>query len=323
MSPQSQAQMFKNKKVLITGSSGFVGKNFVPLFKNLDAKLFLPKKSDYDLTIQSDVKAMFNEIKPEIVFHFGALVGGLQANMDRPADFCYENLVAQTHMLHEAFLFDCEKYITLMGGCSYPGNANSPIIEEDMWNGFPHDGAAPYSSAKRMNIVMSQAYRKQYGFNSIVLVPGNIYGPYDNFDLNNSHVIPALIRKYYEAKLNNVDEIIAWGSGKPERDFIYIDDAVKAILKASEIYNSSEIINISSGNSVSIRELTETIANVVNFKGKITWDASKPDGQLKKGFDVTKMKSILDFQPKTSLKLGIEKTYDWFVSNYNDARLNS
>ena len=315
--------MYKNKRVLITGSNGFVGKNFVPLFSEIDTNLYLPKKSDYDLTKQTDIQNMLSEIKPDIVFHFGALVGGLKANMDRPADFCYENLVAQTIMLHESFKIGCEKYITLMGGCSYPGDAKSPIIENDMWNGFPHDGAAPYSSAKRMNIVMSDAYRKQYNFNSIVLVPGNIYGPYDNFDLNNSHVIPALIRKYYEAKINNLDEVIAWGSGKPERDFIYIADAVKAIFKAAEIYNSSNIINISSGVAVTIKELTETIADVVDFKGRINWDTSKPDGQLKKGFDVSKMKEILGFQPQTLLKDGIKKTYEWFVDNYEDARLKN
>lgn len=314
--------MFKNKKILITGSNGFVGKNFIPLFDEISCDLFLPVKSDYDLREQNQVKSMLKDIKPDIVFHFAGLVGGLQANMDRPADFCYENLLSQTLMLHESYVSGCEKYITLMGGCSYPGEAKSPISENDMWNGMPHEGAAPYSTAKRMNIIMSEAYRRQYGFNSIVLVPGNIYGPHDNFDLKNSHVIPALIRKYYEAKLNKVDKIIAWGSGKPLRDFIFIEDATEAIFKASQEYNSSDIINISSGSSVSIRELTETIAEVVNFEGKIEWDLSKPDGQMKKGFDVTKMQKILNFQAKTSLKDGIQKTYEWFVKNYEEARLD-
>jgi GDP-L-fucose synthase len=208
-----------------------------------------------------------------------------------------------------------------MGGCSYPGSARSPIIEEDMWQGFPHSSAAPYSSAKRMNIVMSQAYRKQYNFNSIVLVPGNIYGPEDNFDLNNSHVIPALIRKYYEAKINGADKVVAWGSGKPLRDFIYIGDAVEAIYKAACVYNSSDIINISSGTSVSIKDLTETIAAVVQFEGEILWDTSKPDGQMEKGFSVDKMQEILAFKPSVNLRDGLAKTYDWFVENYGKARL--
>jgi len=313
--------MFDNKRVLITGSSGFVGRNFVPLFSNSSAKLFLPGKSDYDLREQSDVRNLLSEVKPHFVFHFGALVGGLQANMDRPADFCSENLLSQTMMLHESYKAGCEKYITLMGGCSYPGSAKSPIVEEDMWNGFPHAGAAPYSSAKRMNIVMSEAYRRQYNFNSIVLVPGNIYGPEDNFDLKNSHVIPALIRKYYEAKTNNLDQVVAWGSGKPLRDFIYIGDAVKAIYKASCEYNSSDIINISSGTTVSIKELTEQIASTVAFKGEIIWDTTKPDGQMEKGFSVQKMRDILDFEPAVSLESGLKKTYDWFVKNHDNARL--
>lgn len=314
--------MYSNKRILITGSSGFVGKNLVPLFNETSAKLFLPTKSDYDLREQKHVKSLLSETKPDIVFHLAALVGGLQANMDRPADFCYENLIVQTMMMHESYKVGCEKYITLMGGCSYPGDATSPIEEGAMWEGLPHSGAAPYSTAKRMNIIMSQAYRKQYGFNSIVLVPGNIYGPHDNFDLRNSHVIPALIRKYYEAKLNKVDKIIAWGSGKPLRDFIFIGDATEAIFKASQEYNSSDIINISSGSSVSIRELTETIAEVVNFEGEIEWDATKPDGQMNKGFAVNKMQKILNFQTKTSLKDGIQKTYEWFVENYEEARLD-
>lgn len=315
--------MFDNKRILVTGASGFVGKNFSPLLRDTNAEVFLPTRADCDLTEQNEVRRLLADTKPQIVFHFGALVGGLQANIDRPADFCTQNLLAQTIMMHEAHSIGCEKYVTLMGGCSYPATANSPIVEEDMWEGFPHAGAAPYSSAKRMNIVMSQAYREQYGFNSIVLVPGNIYGPEDNFDLRNSHVIPALIRKYYEAKLNGDTQVVAWGSGRPLRDFIYIGDAVQAILKAALQYDSSEIINISSGEAVTIKDLTETIASVVGFDGEIVWDTSKPDGQMKKGFSVEKMRSVLDFCPTTSLRAGLLKTYEWFVENYDSARLDA
>jgi len=315
--------MFDKKRVLVTGASGFVGKNFTPLLRDMNAEVFSPTRADCDLTEQNEVRRLLADIKPHIVFHFGALVGGLQANMDRPADFCSQNLLAQTIMMHEANVIGCEKYITLMGGCSYPATANSPIPEDAMWEGFPHAGAAPYSSAKRMNIVMSQAYREQYGFNSIVLVPGNIYGPEDNFDLRNSHVIPALIRKYYEAKVNGDNQVVAWGSGRPLRDFIYIGDAVQAILKAALQYNSSDIINISSGEAVSIKELTETIASVVGFDGEIIWDTSKPDGQMNKGFSVEKMKNVLDFNPTTSLRSGLSKTYEWFVEHYDSARLDA
>ena len=207
--------MFKNyndKKILVTGSQGFVGRNFAPLLDQNCKELLLPTRSDYDLLEQNDVRALLNDCSPDIVFHFAGQVGGLQANMNSPADYCYKNLLMQTTMMHESFEKGVEKFITLIGGCSYPNDAESPIKEESMWLGYPHMGASAYSTAKRMNIVMSNAYRQQYGFNSIVLVPGNIYGPWDNFDLENSHVIPALIRKYHEATNEGLEKITAWGS---------------------------------------------------------------------------------------------------------------
>ncbi len=265
---------------------------------------------------------MLQQYKPDLVIHLAGLVGGIGANRERPADFNYTNLLMGTTMLHESWKAGVKKYITTIGGCSYPAHAPSPIKETELFNGYPQKESAPYSLAKAMSVVQAQAYRQQHGFNAVVLVPGNLYGPYDNFDLKNSHVIPALIRKYTEAKAAQKTEVSAWGSGRPTRDFIYIADACDAILKAAEHYDAADIINISSGQTVTIKELTETIAQLVGFKGRVVWDTSKPDGQMEKGFDVTRMKQLLGFECRTSLRDGLQKTIDWFQANPNLARLN-
>lgn len=312
----------RGKRLLVTGATGFVGRNLVPRLKEIGAIVIAPTRHEYDLNNQSAVQQMYRELKPEIVLHLSGLIGGLMANKDRPADFYYQNMLSQTMVMHGAFEAGCTKFLTLMGGCSYPGKAISPIDETQMWNGYPQGESAAYSSAKKMNIVMSNAYREQYGFNSIVLVPGNIYGPWDNFDLRNSHVIPALIRKYHEAKISNSPKVTAWGTGRAVRDFIYISDAVEAIIIALEKYNSSEIINISAGTGVTIRQLTESIAEVVDYKGEIEWDTTKPDGQLEKVFAVDRMREVLQFSPSIELRRGLESTYDWYQKNLAIARLN-
>ena len=313
----------QGKRVLVTGAGGFVGSNFVPLLKEKECEVIPISRKDYDLLEQSEVRRMFAEIKPEVVFHFAGLIGGIMANKTSPADYNYQNMLMGTMVLHEAFQAKVEKYISLIGGCSYPAHAPSPIKETELWNGYPQAESAPYSLAKAMSVVQSQAYRKQYGFNSIILAPGNLYGAFDNFDLENSHVIPALIRKYYEANQNGVNEITAWGTGKPTRDFIYVEDACEAILKAAEIYNGEEIINISSGKETTIKELVETVAEVVGFAGSINWDTTKPDGQMFKGFDVSRMREWLKFECKTSLREGLQKTFKWYEENHSIARLNA
>jgi GDP-L-fucose synthase len=309
-------------KILVTGSSGFVGRNLVELMRSRGLNPVTPTRKDYNLLEQAEVRRMFAEIKPDVVFHLAGLIGGIGANRERPADFNYQNMVMGTMVLHESWKAGVKKYITLMGGCSYPAHAPSPIKETELFNGWPQAESAPYSLAKAMSAVQAQAYRQQHGFDAIVLVPGNLYGPYDNFDLKNSHVIPALIRKYTEAKAAGKAEVMAWGSGKPTRDFIYVADACEGILLASEKYSGPEIINISSGQTVTIKELTETIAELVGFKGRVAWDTSKPDGQMYKGFDVTRMKQMLGFECHTPLREGLKKTIDWFVANPNLARLN-
>ncbi|HEX3626177.1 MAG TPA: GDP-L-fucose synthase [Verrucomicrobiae bacterium] len=309
------------KKILVTGASGFVGSNFIPLLRESGCELAVPSRQDYDLLQQDQVRQMLGHYKPEIVFHFAGLIGGIGANKARPADFLYENLLMGTAMLHECFRAGVQKYVTLMGGCSYPAHAPSPIKETELFNGMPQAESAPYSLAKAMSAVQAAAYRRQHNFNAVVLVPGNLYGPGDNFDLNNSHVIPALIRKFVDAKAANTPEVSAWGSGKPTRDFVYISDACEAILIAAEKYNQSDIINVSSGQTISIKLLTETIAELTGYQGKVVWDVSKPDGQLYKGFDVTRMKEILGYECRTSLRDGIRKTIDWYLSKPEGLRL--
>ena len=317
----TNSYFWKDRRVLLTGSSGFVGKNLKPMLEDTGCVLFAPSRNDFDLLDQSAVRQMMKVARPEIVIHLAALSGGIMDNKKKPADYCYQNLFMGTSVMHEAWSAGANKYITLIGGCSYPAHAENPIREADLWNGYPQPESAPYSIAKKMAVVQAEAYRRQYGFNAIVLVPGNLYGPYDNFDLEASHVIPALVRKYYEARINNNDEVLAWGTGAAVRDFIYIEDACEAIIKAIEEYDQAEIINISSGVPITIRELVETIAELSQYSGKITWNPSQPEGQLLKGYDVTQMKQLLKYFPKTTLREGLKKTIEWFSLNYSSARL--
>ena len=307
--------------MLVTGATGFVGSNFVPLLKKAGCELATPTRRDYDLLEQAQVRRMFQDHRPDLVLHFAGLIGGIGANKSRPAEFCYQNLLMGTLMLHESWRAGVQKYLTLMGGCSYPARAPSPIRETELFNGMPQAESAPYSLAKAMSAIQAEAYRRQNGFNAVVLVPGNLYGPFDNFDLNNSHVIPALIRKYLEAKAAGKPEVVAWGSGRPTRDFVYVTDVCEAVLLAAEKYNASDIINLSSGHAVSIKELTETVAELTGYTGRVVWDASKPDGQLYKGFDVTRMKTLLSYECRTSLRDGIQKTIEWYLSKPAGLRL--
>jgi GDP-L-fucose synthase len=259
---------------------------------------------------------MFTEIQPDIVVHLAAYVGGILANRNYPADFIYRNLTINTQVIHEASVFGVEKLMTCIGGCSYPNAAQSPISEESLFNGLPTKESAPYSMAKAVGFLQVKSYREQYNLNGIVLVPGNAYGPYDNFSRDNSHVIPGLIRKIYDAKKSKEKRFVVWGTGKPVRDFVYIQDVVDGLIKALEEYNGPDLINISSGIPTSIKGLVELIAKLSDFDGEIVWDAGKPDGKAYKVFDVTRMRNVLNYECRTSLKEGLEKTIEWFNQNY-------
>lgn len=310
-----------SSRILVTGGTGFVGRNLVPLMRQRGLNPLTPTRQQYDLLEQSAVRQLLGDHTPDVVFHLAGLIGGIGANKARPADFCYQNLLMGTMMLHECFKAGVKKYITVMGGCSYPAKAPSPIKETELFNGYPQMESAPYSLAKAMSAVQAEAYRRQHGFNAIVLVPGNLYGPHDNYDLNNSHVIPALIRKYIEAKAAGENEVPAWGSGKPTRDFVYVADVCEALLLAAEKYDGSDIINISSGNTITIKELTETVAELTGYRGRVVWDTSKPDGQMFKGFDVSRMKEVLGHECRTTLRDGLRKTIDWYLANPSQVRL--
>jgi len=309
---------YRDARIVMTGATGFVGRNLQEAMRAAGYTQVVPLSSrEYDLLEQGEVRRMVREQRPEVVIHLAALSAGIKANKERPAEFFYRNLMMTTMVLHESCVAGVKKFMTCMGGCSYPAKAPSPIKEESMWDGYPQTESAPYSTAKKMVIVQAEAYRRQYGFNAIVLVPGNLYGPYDNYNLNDAHVIPALIRKVCEAQRRGEKQIVAWGSGAPVRDFIYSRDAAKALVLALETYDAPEIINISSGVHTTIKELYELVAELCGFTGEIVWDRSKPDGQMYKGFDVTRMREVLGFNEITPLRQGLQETIAWFRANYD------
>jgi GDP-L-fucose synthase len=323
MPPTPSDSYWTGKRVLVTGSTGFVGRNLTAALRETGCTLLTPTRQEYDLLEQDAVRALFADTTPDVVFHAAGYVGGILANRDYPADFCYRNLFMVSTALHEAWRSGVKKYVGLMGGCSYPAHAPSPIKETELWTGYPQPESAPYSLAKAMGAELANSYRKQYGFSAITVVPGNIYGPWDNFDLKNSHVIPALIRKYSEARKEGREEIVAWGTGAPKRDFVYIEDVCRALILAAETYDQPDLINVSSGTRVTIKELVELIAELTGYRGRITWDSTKPDGQMDKGFDVTRMHELLGFRCTTSLREGLQKTIAWYEENQAAARLTT
>ena len=300
------------QRILVTGANGFLGHHTVPLLrKAFAAELVTVGRSDYDLLIPSEVERMFAEVQPDCVVHMAAKSGGIVDNKKRPADYFYENSVMNLHVLHTAFKAGVSKLLTFMGGCSYPAKATSPIGEDQMWNGLAQIESAGYSMAKKMLLIQSWAYRVQHGFNSVVLIPGNLYGEWDNFNLEQSHVIPALIRKYIEARDRGEATMTALGTGKPTRDFVYAGDVAATIPWFLANYDSSDPVNISSGTRTSIRELAESVKAVTGFEGEIVWDTSKPDGQMDKIFDVSRLKS-LGLSCDTPLREGLKRTAEWF-----------
>jgi GDP-L-fucose synthase len=308
--------VLKNKRITVTGGKGFLGSHLLKKLKDCGCRhINIADRPEYDLTDIADIRRMYEETKPEIVIHLAAKVGGIGFNQEKPAELFYGNLIMGTQLLHEAYLRNIEKFVALGTICAYPKYTPVPFKEEDIWNGYPEETNAPYGLAKKMMLVQSQAYRQQYDFNSIFLLPVNLYGPGDNFNPRSSHVIPALIKKCFDAIDNHSDTLEVWGTGAATREFFYVEDAAEAICMATDTYNKSEPINIGAGFEISIKELTELIAKLTGFQGKITWDKSKPDGQPRRMLDTTKALKEFMFTAKTNLTTGLIKTIDWYKEN--------
>jgi GDP-L-fucose synthase len=308
--------VLKNKHITVTGGKGFLGSHLLKKLKDYGCRhITIADRPEYDLTDIADIRRMYEETKPQIVIHLAAKVGGIGFNQEKPAELFYDNLIMGTQLLHEAYLRNIEKFVALGTICAYPKFTPVPFKEEDIWNGYPEETNAPYGLAKKMMLVQSQAYRLQYGFNSIFLLPVNLYGPGDNFDPRSSHVIPALIKKCFDAIDDSADKIEVWGTGTATREFFYVEDAAEAICIATDAYNKSEPVNIGAGFEISIKELIKLIAKLTGFQGKITWDKSKPDGQPRRMLDTTKALKEFGFIASTDIATGLIKTIDWYREN--------
>jgi len=306
----------KNKKIIVTGGAGFLGKYVVEKLKEIGCfDVFVPIIEEYDLRDLGAIKKMYIVSNADIVMHLAAIVGGIGANRGNPGSFFYDNLIMGIQLMEEARKSDIEKFVAIGTICAYPKFTPIPFKEDNLWDGYPEETNAPYGLAKKMLLVQSQAYRQQYGFNSIFLLPVNLYGPGDNFDPKSSHVIPALIKKFYEAKVNNEPEVVVWGTGKATREFLYVEDCAEAIVLATEKYDKVDPVNIGAGFEISIKDLAYLIREIIGFKGKIVWDTSKPDGQPRRCLDTSRADKEFGFKAKTDFKKGLEKTIKWYKEN--------
>lgn len=317
--------LWNDKCVIVTGGTGLLGSFVVEkLHERGVAEVIVPRSKDYDLRDINAIRQLLHDVmgspnvqrstsrRSNIVIHLAARVGGIGANRARPAEFFYDNLMMGVPLFHECWRFGVEKFVAIGTVCAYPKFTPVPFKEEDLWNGYPEETNAPYGLAKKMLLVQSQAYRQQYGFNSIFLLPVNLYGPGDNFDLETSHVIPALIRKCIEAKERGDDQIVAWGTGSPTREFLYVEDAAEGILLAVERYDESEPVNLGSGMEISIKDLLELTVRLTGFEGEIVWNTSKPDGQPRRCLDVSKAERLFGFKAKTPFEVGLRRTIQWY-----------
>jgi len=309
------SDFWAKRRVLVTGGAGFFGSFVVDRLRALGAAVTVPRSRDYDLVDRAACRRVLADARPELVFHLAARVGGIGANRDNPGGMVFENAMMGLQLLEECRLAKVPKTVIAGSICAYPKFAPIPFREDDLWNGYPEETNAPYGIAKKLLLVQSQAYRQQYGVNSIVLFPVNMYGPRDNFDLRTSHVIPAMIRKCVTARDEGAAEVTLWGDGTPTREFIYADDAAEALILAAERYDSSEPVNIGSGTEISMKELADVIARATGFTGRFIWDTSQPNGQPRRQLDVSRAKERFGFVAKTSFADGLKQTVDWYLAH--------
>ena len=304
---------WSEQRVVVTGGAGFLGSHVVKALEQRGAgDIFVPQHQDYDLRYQAAILDLLKDARPTLIIHLAASVGGIGANRAHPAEFFYDNLMMGTQLLHESWRAGVAKFVAIGTVCAYPKYTPIPFREEDLWNGYPEETNAPYGLAKKMLLVQSEAYRQQYDYNSIFLLPVNLYGPGDSFDLESSHVIPALVRKCLEAEQQGHDEIVAWGDGSPTREFLYVEDAAEGIVLAAERYDRSEPVNLGSGYEISIKELLTTIAHHTGYSGRITWDTTKPNGQPRRALNTERAWQYFGFRATTDFDEGLQKTVAWY-----------
>ena len=304
------------KRIVVTGGAGFLGSFVVERLQQQGcSNVLIPRSMEYNLIKESDIVRMLIDMKPDIVIHLAAVVGGIGANMENPGKFFYDNLMMGTQLIEQSRLYGVEKFVAIGTICAYPKFTPVPFKESDLWNGYPEETNAPYGLAKKMMLVQSRAYREQYGFNSIYLLPVNLYGPRDNFNPQSSHVIPALIKKCVDAKLNGEKEIIAWGTGSATREFLYVEDAAEAIALATTQYDGKEPVNIGSGIEISIKNLTNLVVELTGYQGTVVWDHSKPDGQPRRCLDTTRAEKEFGFNAKVGFRDGLKRTIEWYLKN--------
>lgn len=303
----------KGQSIMVTGGAGFLGSYVTEVLKTRGcSQIFVPRSAEYDLRELEAVQRAFQDSQPDVVFHLAASVGGIGANQAYPGSFFYDNLIMGAQLMEEARQRGVHKFVSIGTVCAYPKFTPVPFREENLWNGYPEETNAPYGLAKKMLLVQGQAYRAQYGFRAIYLVPTNLYGPRDNFDPDTSHVIPALIRKCMEAKDQDRDEIVVWGDGSPTREFLYVADAAEAIVLAAERYDGRQPVNLGSGIEISIRDLVGRIKALTSFKGQVVWDANKPNGQPRRRLDTSRAKDLLGFEASTEFDEGLRRTLEWY-----------
>lgn len=303
-----------DNRFVVTGGSGFLGSAVVRAMQARGAQhIVVPRSASYDLRDHEAALRLLADAKPDVIIHMAAVVGGIGANREHPAEFFYDNLMMGTQLLHEAWRAGVRKFVTIGTVCAYPKFTPVPFHEDDIWSGYPEETNAPYGLAKKMLLVQGQAYRQQYGFDSIYLLPTNLYGPGDNFDPRSSHVIPALIRKFVEAKERGDHEVVAWGTGSATREFLYVDDAAEGIVLAAERYEKSDPVNLGSAFEISIRDLTYQIREMTGFEGDVVWDATKPDGQPRRKLDTSRAEEEFGFKSRTPFQDGLQRTIDWYV----------